>query len=108
MSKEVLRALQVKSDDTDSRHLYEALPAVVKSPLIQTLKKEYVKLEAKSADMSRRYTSRHPSLIALRSNMTALKAQIDVETNKIVQSLKTELSGQLLGRRRVPDTNRSG
>lgn len=97
ISKEILQALQFKRSEPGSRRLYESLPAVVNNTLIQNLKAEYAKLEAQFADMSKRYTERYPAVIALKSNMAALKGQIEVETEKIVQSLKTELSGQLKG-----------
>lgn len=97
ISKEVLQALQLKPEDPESRRTYEALPAVVNNPLIQTLKGEHAKLEAQAAEMSQRFTAKYPAMIALRSNMAALKGQIQAETDKIVTSLKTELSGQLKG-----------
>lgn len=108
ISKEVLRALQTQSDaSNDARRAYEALPAVVNNPLIQSLKGEYAKLESQAAEMSQRYTPRYPAMVALRSNMAALKGQIETETDRIVQSLKTELSGQLKGNNvRVVDAAR--
>ncbi len=93
ISKEVLQALQMK----DGRAAYDSLPAVVNSPLIQQLKAQYAKVQSEYADMSARFTPRHPAMIALHANMTALGGQIQAETDRIVQSLKTELSGQLKG-----------
>ncbi len=95
ISKEVLSALQ--SNGAGARAAYGALPAVVDNKLIQELKAEYAKQESKYADMSARLTPRHPDMIALRADINALQGQIDLETDKIVQSLKTELSGQLKG-----------
>ena len=107
ISKEVLQALQVKSSDAATKASYGALPAVVNNPLIQQLKAEDAKLQSQYADMSARLTPKHPDMIALRSNITSLEAQIQVETEKIVQSLKTELSGQLKGNNvRIIDTAR--
>ncbi|HAM35951.1 MAG TPA: hypothetical protein DEB40_10840 [Elusimicrobia bacterium] len=97
ISKEVLQALQVNEDSPKARQMYEALPAVVSNPLIQTLKGEHAKLEAQCAEMSQKFTAKYPAMIALRSNLNALKGQIQAETDKVVQSLKTELSGQLRG-----------
>lgn len=93
ISKEVLHALQVKGD----RRSYEALPAVVNNPLIQSLKGEHAKLQSQYAELAQRYTEKHPSLAQVKSNMSALSSQIAAETDRIVQSLKTELSGQLKG-----------
>jgi capsular exopolysaccharide synthesis family protein len=97
ISKEVLRALQAGSDDPGARRTYASLPAVVDNKLIQDLKAEHAKLESEYADKSASLTPRHPEMIALRANITALQGQIDDETDKIVQSLKTQLSGQLKG-----------
>ncbi|MFI5346040.1 MAG: GumC family protein, partial [Elusimicrobiota bacterium] len=105
ISKEVLAALQVKNNDAETRASYGALPAVVNNPLIQQLKATDAKLQSQYADMSSRFTPKHPDMMALRANMTALESQIQVETDKIVQSLKTELSGQLKGNNvRIVDT----
>lgn len=93
ISKEVLQGLQVGAAKTS----YESLPAVVNNPLIQTLKGEYAKLQSSYAELAQRYTEKHPSLAQVKSNMNALSAQISSETNRIVSSMKTELSGQLKG-----------
>jgi capsular exopolysaccharide synthesis family protein len=97
ISKDVLQTLQVSQNSRNARQLYESLPQVVGNTLLQSLKTDYAKLESQSAEMSQKLTPKHPSMIAIRSNMQALKAQIDGETDKVVQSLKTELSGQLKG-----------
>jgi len=97
ISKEVLRALQAGSGDAGARRSYAALPAVVDNKLIQDLKGEYAKLQSRYADMSASLTPKHPDMIALRADIDALQGQIDAETDKIVQSMKTQLSGQLKG-----------
>lgn len=93
ISKEVLQALQMK----EGRTAYDSLPAVVNNPLIQTLKGEYAKLQTSFAELSSRYTPKHPAVVQVRSSMAALGAQIATETERVVASLKTELSGQLKG-----------
>lgn len=95
ISKEVLHAL--KAEGKDARKTYDALPAVVNNPLVQGLRADAVKLQAQAADLSAKLTPKHPTMVALQSNMAALQVQIDRETEKIVQSLRTELSGQLRG-----------
>ncbi|MBI5210928.1 MAG: polysaccharide biosynthesis tyrosine autokinase [Elusimicrobia bacterium] len=97
ISKDVLNALQIEASNPRARRLYESLPNVVNSALIQGLKTDYFKLESQAAELSQKVTPKHPAMIALRSNMASLKAQLDVETDKIVNSLKAELSGQLRG-----------
>lgn len=97
ISKEVLQTLQVSANDPKARQMYESLPTVVANPLVQGLKSDFSKLESQSAELSQKVTPKHPSMLAIRSNMMAVQAQIRVETDKVVQSLKTELSGQLKG-----------
>lgn len=93
ISKEVLQALQMKEVGAS----YDSLPAVVNNPLIQTLRGEYAKLDSQRAEMSQRYTDMYPALAAVKANMATLDAQIRVQTERIVSSLKTELSGQFKG-----------
>ncbi|MFA5139938.1 MAG: polysaccharide biosynthesis tyrosine autokinase [Elusimicrobiota bacterium] len=97
ISKEILEALEVDARSSEGRRLQEGLPAVVNNPLVQNLKAEHAKLQAQVADMGKRYTEKHPAMLSFKSNMTALQMQIQAETDRIVQSLKTELSGQLKG-----------
>jgi len=101
ISKEVLQALQAKGGDSNAADL----PAVVNSPLIQSLKGEYAKLQSSYAELYARYTEKHPTVIRVKSSMVALDSQIRSETARIVASMKTELSGQLKGNNvRVIDT----
>lgn len=101
ISKEVLQALQAKGGDSNAADL----PAVVNSPLIQSLKGEYAKLQSSYAELYSRYTEKHPTVIRVKSSMVALDSQIRSETARIVASMKTELSGQLKGNNvRIIDT----
>ncbi|MBI4676089.1 MAG: polysaccharide biosynthesis tyrosine autokinase [Elusimicrobia bacterium] len=97
ISRDVLQALQAESGSAKGRKLYESLPNVVNSSLIQGLKGDYFKLESQAAELSQKVTPKHPAMIALKSNMAALRTQIGAETERIVGSLKAELSGQLRG-----------
>lgn len=96
ISKDVLAALQ-NDKGGQSRAIYESLPAVVNNPLIQQLKQDTARLQAQLAESSNRYTPRHPQLMAMTANYEALKGQLKAETDKIIQSLKIDLSGQLMG-----------
>ncbi len=95
ISQEVLKALQ--TGPAGGRQAYESLPAVVNNKLIQELKSQEALLQTKIGDYSQRYTERHPEVLALRSTHELLKARIDTEVDRVVSSLKTELSGQLKG-----------
>jgi len=97
ISQDVLRALQSKQSDTQSRALFDSLPAVVNNPLMQQLKQEAARLQAQMSEFSERYTPRHPQVTSLKARLDTLKSQMTTETDRIVQSLKIDLSGQLMG-----------
>ena len=97
ISKDVLNALQSEKSGEKSRAVYESLPAVVNNLLIQQLKQEAAHLQAQVAEASGRYTPKHPQVVSLTANLHALQSQITTETDKVIQSLKIDLSGQLMG-----------
>jgi capsular exopolysaccharide synthesis family protein len=97
ISKDVLNALQADRAGNQSRAIYESLPAVVNNTLIMDLKRESAKLQSQVAEASGRYTPKHPQVLALTANMQAVQSQIKAETDKVIQSLKIDLSGQLMG-----------
>ena len=96
ISKDVLNALQSDKGE-QSRLIYESLPAVVNNVLIQQLKQEAAHLQAQVAEASGRYTPKHPQVLAMTANLQTLRSQIKTETDKVIQSLKIDLSGQLMG-----------
>lgn len=95
ISKDVLAALQGEKGNT--RAVYDSLPAVVNNTLIQDLKRESAKLQSQVAEATGRYTSKHPQVVSITANLKAVQDQITAETDKIIQSLKIDLSGQLMG-----------
>ena len=97
ISKDVLNALQADRAGNQSRAIYESLPAVVNNSLIMDLKRESAKLQSQVAEASGRYTPKHPQVLALTANFQAVQSQIKIETDKVIQSLKIDLSGQLMG-----------
>ena len=97
ISKDVLNALQADRAGNQSRAIYESLPAVVNNSLIMDLKRESAKLQSQVAEASGRYTPKHPQVLALTANLNAVLGQIKEETDKVIQSLKIDLSGQLMG-----------
>ncbi len=97
ISQDVLRGLQAKEGNPNSRRTLESIPNVVNSLLIQGLKADFAKLQSQYADLSEKVTDRHPSMISLKSTMATLEEQIRAETDRVIQSLKNELSGQLRG-----------
>jgi len=93
IAKNVLAALQGRETDIN----VESMPAVVNNPIIQDLKIKANGLRLQVAQLSARYTSKHPEIISLNNQLETTNSQIKEETEKIVQSLKIDLSGQLMG-----------
>jgi polysaccharide biosynthesis transport protein len=97
MSKAVLDALQQRMSGSEAQKVNESLPSVVNNRLIQSIKEQIFTAEAQLADLRMKYTDQHPQVIALRSRLSSMKKVLDNEVDNVVQSLKTELSGQLQG-----------
>ncbi|HBL18753.1 MAG: hypothetical protein A2X36_05165 [Elusimicrobia bacterium GWA2_69_24] len=105
ISKEILGVLFPEMDGKSARGggaspakiQYDSLPAVVNSPLVQNLKGIHANLEARWGDLSHRYTAEHPELVRLKSQMEAVNSRIEGETRKVVEGMRADLSGQLLG-----------
>ena len=95
MSKDVLGALQQRMAGRDPESVSESLPSVVNSQLIQGIKAQIIANEAALAEARMKYTDSHPAVISLKSRLASMHRVLDKEVGNIVQSLKTELSGQL-------------
>ena len=95
MSKDVLDALQSRMKGVDAEKVNESLPSVVNNQLIQGIKAQIFAGEAQLADLRMKYTDSHPVVMALKSRLASMRSELNSEVGNIVQSLKTELSGQL-------------
>lgn len=95
MSKNMLWALQSRTNDPATQRLIEELPAVVDNKLIQDIKTQIFNSEAALADLRTRYTGNYPEVQALESRLASMRKVRDHEMTNILGSLKTELSGQL-------------
>jgi len=95
MSKDILDALRTRMKGADSEKINESLPSVVNNKLIQDIKAQIFESEAQLADLKMKYTESHPALISKLSRLASMQSVLHRETDNIVSSLKTELSGQL-------------
>lgn len=83
-----LVALQAASADQRSRQVAagiapEALPDVAGNPVVQSLRTEQVRLEAKVKELSERLGDAHPSLIEARANLGELRARQQQEVQRL-------------------------
>ena len=69
-----------------------SLAEVVNSPLISTLITQEAEVKRRMAQLSQEYGSRHPVLINAKAELQDLRAKIDTEVKRIVQSLQNEIA----------------
>jgi uncharacterized protein involved in exopolysaccharide biosynthesis len=66
----------------------EALPDVQKSPLIQNLVQQRVRLERQLSELSATLLPAHPRMRQIRADLAGLQRQIKAEVGKIVESIE--------------------
>jgi capsular exopolysaccharide synthesis family protein len=75
---------------TDQPEMIESLPSILSNAMIQQLKTDYVGLQRKYSELSKKYGTKHPKIIELRSQIGLMKRKIALEVRKNVNSLMTE------------------
>lgn len=68
----------------------DAIPEVQRSPLIQAVVQQRVRLERQISELSVSLLSGHPRMQQLNADLAGLKKQITVEVAKVVESLEKE------------------
>jgi succinoglycan biosynthesis transport protein ExoP len=71
-----------------------ALPEVLQSPLIQTLRAKEAEASQRLADLVARYGDKHPSVINARAELADITRGIQTEVAKIGAALRTEVANQ--------------
>jgi len=70
--------------------MIESLPSILSNPMIQQLKTDYVSLQRKYSELSKKYGVKHPRIMDIRSQIGLMKQKIALEVKKNVNSLMTE------------------
>ena len=94
MASEVIKALESTQKSKQEQELLNSMPQVVNSDFIKNLKQQEAQIQGQYAALSAKYTQRHPDVISLKNQLTAIGETIERETNRLVQSIKIDLSGQ--------------
>ncbi len=68
------------------------ISGVLGSGLIQGLRVQEAEIERKVSDLSQKLGRSHPDLLSARAELGEIRAKIEVETQKIVQKLKNEVT----------------
>jgi capsular exopolysaccharide synthesis family protein len=66
----------------------ESLPAVLQSPLIQTLRAQQAELERRAAELSATFTPKHPRMGHMRAQIADVDGKIRAEIGRIVEGLR--------------------
>jgi uncharacterized protein involved in exopolysaccharide biosynthesis/Mrp family chromosome partitioning ATPase len=83
---ELIRGLKARGNSLDT------IAEAIASPLIFELHKQEAELGQRQADLATSYSASHPLMQANREEMTRLSARIADELNRIVVSLRNELT----------------
>jgi len=70
--------------------MIESLPSILSNTMIQQLKTDYVALQRRYSELSKKYGTKHPKIIELRSQIDLMKKKVALEVRKNVNSLMTE------------------
>ncbi|MBP5429408.1 MAG: polysaccharide biosynthesis tyrosine autokinase [Elusimicrobiaceae bacterium] len=97
MGQDIIRALESTETSDEEQELLNSMPQVVNSDFIKSLKQQEASLDRTWAQLSAKYTPQHPEVVSVKRQLAATKAQIALETRRLVQSIKIELSGQFSG-----------
>lgn len=97
MGQDIIRALESTETSDEEQELLNSMPQVVNSDFIKSLKQQEASLERNWAQLSSKYTPQHPEVVSVKRQLAATKSQIALETRRLVQSIKIELSGQFSG-----------
>jgi len=68
----------------------EAMPAVLRHPLVQRAKDQETDAERRLADVSKRYGSEHPRMIAAQAELRAAKENLQRQLSVVVVSIEKE------------------
>lgn len=84
----------------------ESRPEVVNNAFIQGLKGEEIKLAAKEAELSKKFGPKHPQMIQVRTELAALRGNLDKEVRRLLGAVKVEDAPQFQLLKREAETNR--
>ena len=102
LSRQLVEAQRVQQDAQarqrqagQSSNLNE-LPEIMQNSLLQSLKAELVRAEARLAELSERYDRNHPQYLSANAEVRALRNKINAEIGSATSSIKqsVELSGR--------------
>ncbi len=97
MAQDVIKALESSEKSRQQEELLNSLPQVVNSDFIKNLKNREITLQGEYAKLTAKYTENHPDVVSIKNQIVTIRSKIEMETKRIIESLKIELSGQFSG-----------
>lgn len=74
----------------DNPDMLDSIPEILDNTLIGSIKQSEVDLSKRLSELSKKYGSKHPQIIALKAELRTLSSQKRTEIRKVVNSLKNE------------------
>ncbi|MCB2191217.1 MAG: polysaccharide biosynthesis tyrosine autokinase [Deltaproteobacteria bacterium] len=74
------------------QYQFEGIKEFMDSPVIQKVRERELELSKREAELSQKYGSRHPKIVALKAEKAALEREKRGEVSQIINSLKSQLS----------------
>ncbi|PIE32421.1 hypothetical protein CSA56_15545 [candidate division KSB3 bacterium] len=75
---------------SESIQSLESMSLVINNPLIQKLKVDLSSLESELSELLKKFRSKHPNVIAIRSQIQSVHKRIQAEIGQIIASIKNE------------------
>ncbi|MDM8557793.1 polysaccharide biosynthesis tyrosine autokinase [Candidatus Parabeggiatoa sp. HSG14] len=81
---------QVQAIRGRSTTAFESIPAVLRQPLVQNLKKAELEAESKVSEISKRYKSKHPKMIAARAELKTARNNTAEQIQRVIEGITKE------------------
>lgn len=97
ITQDIIAALESTVKNQQQQELLNSIPQVVNSDFIKNLKNKEIALQEEYAKLTAKYTTNHPNVMSVENQLKVIKEKIDIETKRLIQSIKIDLSGKFAG-----------
>lgn len=81
---------QIKRLDKRNPESFELIPAILKHPLVQSLKGAVLQVELKKSELSKRYGAKHPKMKAAQSELDNARRSLNAQILSVVNGIENE------------------
>ncbi len=82
-----------------SVRLYELVPGVLQDRTVQEFKRQLLEVELKRSDLAKRYGSKHPSMIAVQSEVANARNSLNSQIKSVINGIKSDYQAALASER---------